>query len=93
MKLNALALMLAVSAAGVVAADAQVIIEERRDPAIVIERDRPETSVTIEERRGILDREKTITRETTGAGVDCESKTVHKKDVLGSKTTTKTECD
>jgi hypothetical protein len=93
MKLNALALMLAVSAAGVVAADAQVIIEERRDPAIVIERDRPETSVTIEERRGILDREKTITRETTGAGVDCSSKTVHKKDVLGSKTTTKTECD
>ena len=93
MKLNVLALALAATAISAMGANAQVVIEQRRDPAIVIEREAPQSSVTVEERRGILDKEKIITRETTGAGVDCTSKTVHKKDVLGSKTTTRTDCD
>jgi len=84
MKLNVLALALAATAVSALGANAQVVIEERRDPAIVIERAAPESSVTVEERRGILGEEKIITRETTGAGVDCRSRTVHKQDVLGS---------
>jgi cytosine deaminase len=38
------------------------------------------------------ERKKTITKETTGSG-DCDSKTVHKEDITGSKTITKTNCD
>ena len=103
MKLNVLAFALAASAIGVFGANAQtvieerrdpaVVIEERRDPAVVIERDRPDTSVTIEKRDGFLGTEKkTITKETTGSG-DCSSKTVHKEDITGSKTVQKTNCD
>ncbi|MGA7004627.1 MAG: hypothetical protein WBZ28_22060 [Pseudolabrys sp.] len=92
MKLNVLAFALAASAIGVFGADAQTVIEERRDPAVVIEHDRPDTSVTIEKRDGLLGEKKTITKETTGAG-DCSSKTVHKEDITGSKTIHKTNCD
>jgi hypothetical protein len=92
MKLNVLALALAASAFGALGANAQTVIEERRDP-VVIERDRPDTSVTIEKRDGPLGTEKkTITKETTGSG-DCTSKTVHKEDITGSKTIRKTNCD
>ncbi len=71
---------------------ARTVIEERRDP-VVIEHDRPDTSVTIEKRHGFLGTEKkTITKETTGSG-DCTSKTVHKEDITGSKTIRKTNCD
>jgi hypothetical protein len=60
---------------------------------VVIERDKPDTSVTIEKRDGFLGTEKkTITKETTGSG-DCSSKTVHKEDITGSKTVQKTNCD
>ena len=59
MKLNVLAFALAASAVGAFGANAQIVIEERRDPAVVIEHDRPDTSVTIEKRDGLLrDREK-----------------------------------
>jgi hypothetical protein len=93
MKLNVLAIALAASAIGAFGAIAQTVIEERRDPAVVIEHDRPDTSVTIEKRDGLLGTEKkTITKETTGAG-DCSSKTVHKEDITGSKTIHKTNCD
>jgi hypothetical protein len=93
MKLNVLAIALAASAIGAFGANAQTVIEERRDPAVVIEHDRPDTSVTIEKRDGVLGTEhKTITKETTGAG-DCSSKTVHKEDITGSKTIHKTNCD
>jgi hypothetical protein len=93
MKLNVLAIALAASAIGAFGATAQTVIEERRDPAVVIEHDRPDTSVTIEKRDGLLGTEKkTITKETTGAG-DCSSKTVHKEDITGSKTIHKTNCD
>ncbi len=93
MKLNVLTLALAVSAFGVLGANAQTVIEERRDPAVVIEHDQPDTSVTVEKRGGFLGTEKkTITKETTGSG-DCTSKTVHKEDLTGSKTVSKTNCD
>jgi hypothetical protein len=93
MKLNVLAFALAASAIGVFGANAQTVIEERRDPAVVIEHDRPDSSVTIEKRDGVLGTEKkTITKETTGSG-DCTSKTVHKEDLTGSKTINKTNCD
>jgi hypothetical protein len=93
MKLNVLAIALAASAISAFSATAQTVIEERRDPAVVIERDKPDTSVTIEKRDGVLGTEKkTITKETTGSG-DCSSKTVHKEDITGSKTVQKTNCD
>jgi hypothetical protein len=94
MKLNVLVIALAATAFGSLAANAQTtVIEERRDPAVVIEKDRPDTSVTVEKRGGFLGTEKkTITKETTGAG-DCSSKTVHKEDLTGSKTVNKTQCD
>ena len=53
MKLNVLAFALAASAVGAFGANAQTVIEERRDPAVVIEHDRPDTSVTIEKRDGL----------------------------------------
>jgi hypothetical protein len=48
------------------------VIEERRDPAVVIEHDRP--SVNVKE-RGVVGEKKVIKRETTGMG-DCTSNTV-----------------
>jgi hypothetical protein len=94
MKLNVLALALGVTAFSALAANAQTtVIEERRDPAVVIEHDQPDTSVTVEKRGGLFGTEKkTITKETTGSG-DCTSKTVHKEDLTGSKTVHKTNCD
>lgn len=91
MKLNVLALAIAASAMSTFAVNAQTVIEERRDPAVVIEHDHP-ASVTIEKRRTPAVEKKTITKETTGSG-DCSSKTVHKEDETGSKTVHKTNCD
>ena len=70
-------------------ANAQTVIEERRDPAVMIEHDRP--SVNVKE-RGVVGEKKVIKRATTGMG-DCTSKTVHKEDDIGSKTVHKTNCD
>ena len=93
MKLNVLVIALAATAFGSLGANAQVVIEERRDPAVVIEHDHPDTAVTVEKRGGFLGTEKkTITKETTGSG-DCSSRTVHKEDLTGSKTVSKTKCD
>jgi hypothetical protein len=96
MKLNVLTLALAATAFGALAANAQIVIEERRDPAVVIEqRDRPDTSVTVKERGGFLGTESKTTTETTGSGLrgDCSTRTVHKQDLLGEKTVSKTNCD
>ena len=96
MKLNVLTLALAATAFGTLGAAAQTtIIEERRPPAVVIEQDRPASSVTVEQRGGILGTETKTKTETTGAGPngDCSSKTVHKEDLTGSKTVKKTNCD
>ena len=91
MKLNVLTLALAATAFGALAANAQTtVIEERSSPSVVIEKERPAASVTIEKRDPAVRIEK---RETTGAGVDCTSKTVHKEGLVGSKTVTKTNCD
>jgi hypothetical protein len=94
MKLNVLTLALAATAFGALAANAQTtVIEERRDPAVVIERDQPKSSVTVKERSGLLGTEKkSTTVETTGSG-DCATKTVHKEGLAGSKTIKKTNCD
>jgi hypothetical protein len=93
MKLNVLAIALAASAIVAFSANAQTVIEERRDPAVVIEHEKPDTSVTVEKRDGFSGTEKkTIKKETTGSG-DCSSKTVHKEDLTGSKTVQKTNCD
>jgi hypothetical protein len=92
MKLNVLALVLGATAFSAFAANAQTVIEERHDPAIVIEQDRPAASVTVKE-HGVLGEKKVIKKETTGAGVDCSSKTVHKEGLGESKTVTKTNCD
>jgi hypothetical protein len=94
MKLNVLVIALAATAFGAIAANAETVIEERRDPAVVIEHDQP-TSTTTKERGGILGTETKTKTETTGAGVngDCSTKTVHKEDLTGSKTVKKTNCD
>jgi hypothetical protein len=44
MKLNVFAFTLAANAVGALGANAQTMIEERRDPAVVIEQDRPDRS-------------------------------------------------
>ncbi len=94
MKLNVLTIALAATAFGALGAQAQTtVIEERRDPAIVVEEKKPAASVTVHERGGFLGTEsKTKTIETTGSG-DCTKKTVHKEDLLGSKTVSRTNCD
>lgn len=92
MKLNVLAIALGATLISAMTASAQTVIEER-GPAVVIEHNQPDTSVTVEKRGGILGTEKkTITKETSGSG-DCTSKTVHKEDLTGSKTVHKTNCD
>jgi len=83
MKLRAIAFALGVAASGVLAAEAQTVIEERTAPP-------PSSSVTVEHRDGVERKTKTI--ETNGAG-DCTTKTVHKENPAGSKTVKKTNCD
>jgi hypothetical protein len=93
MKLNVLAIAFAATAFGGLANAQTTVIEERHDPAVVIERDKPATSVTVEKRGGLLGTEKkTITKETTGSG-DCDTKTVHREGLAGSTTVKKTNCD
>jgi predicted transcriptional regulator len=92
MKLNVFTLALAVTAFGAFGANAQTVIEERRDPAVVIEHDRPDTSVTVEKSGPLGIQKKSTTVETTGSG-DCASKTVHKEGLAGSTTVKKTNCD
>jgi hypothetical protein len=101
MKLNVLkteviALALAATAFGAIAANAQTtVIEEKRDPSVTIQTETPATSTTVKERGGLLGTEKKTTTTTTGAGVsgDCTNKTVHKEGLTGDKTVSKTNCD
>jgi hypothetical protein len=96
MKLNVLVIALAATAFGSLAASAQTtIIEERRAPAVVIEQEPPaSSSVTVHERGGFLGTESKTTTETTGTGIngDCDTRTVHKQDLLGEKTVSRTNC-
>ncbi len=96
MKLNVLVIALAATAFGTLAAQAQTtVIEQRRDPAVVIEQQPSSSSVTVKERGGFLGTEKKTTTETTGAGMngDCSTRTVHKEDLAGEKTVSKTNCN
>jgi hypothetical protein len=91
MKSGVLSLVLAATASAVLTANAQTIIE-RRDPPVD---DHPSSSssVTIEQRGGVLGTEKkSTTVETTGSG-DCTTKTVRKEDLNGSKTVRKSNCE
>ena len=97
MKLNMLAIALAATAFGSLAANAQTtIIEERRaPPAVVIEQEPPaSSSVTVHERGGFLGTESKTTTETTGTGIngDCDTRTVHRQDLLGEKTVSRSDC-
>ena len=97
MKLNVLTLALAATAFGSLGATAQTtIIEERRaPPAVIIEQAPPaSSSVTVQERGGFLGTETRSTTETTGTGPngDCSTRTVHKQDLLGEKTVSRTNC-
>jgi hypothetical protein len=96
MKLNVLVIALAATAFGSLAASAQTtIIEERRAPAVIIEQEPPaSSSVTVQERGGFLGTESRTTTETTGTGIngDCSTRTVHKQDLLGEKTVSRTDC-
>lgn len=91
MKLNVLVIALAAAAFGSLGANAQTVIEERHDPAVVIHH--PDASVTVHEHSGAVGsaEKKTVTHETNGLG--CSSKTVHKEDVTGSKTVKRKNCD
>jgi hypothetical protein len=94
LKTEVLAIALATTAFGAIAANAQsTVIEERRDPSVTIQTDRPASSTTtVKEHDGLLGDKKTITKETTGSG-DCTNKTVHKEGITGDKTVSKTNCD
>jgi hypothetical protein len=95
MKLNILTLALAATLFGSLGASAQVVIEERRDPAVVIQSEPPaSSSVTVKERGGFLGTEKKTTTETTGTGLngDCSTRTVHKEGIGEDKTVSKTDC-
>ena len=101
MKLNVLkteviALALAATAFGAIAANAQTtVIEERASPSVTIQSETPSTTTTVKERGGLLGTEKKSTTTTTGAGIsgDCTNKTVHKEGLMGDKTVSKTNCD
>jgi len=95
MKLNIIVLALAAIAFGSLAANAQTtVIEERRAPAVVIEQEPPASSVTVHERGGFLGTESKSTTETVGTGLngECATRTVHKEDLLGEKTVSRTNC-
>jgi hypothetical protein len=94
-------LALAASAFGSFAAAAQtttiieqrpgVVIEQR--PAVVVE-PAPQTTITTQERGGFLGTESKTTTTTTGTGLtgDCSTRTVHKQDLAGERTMTRTDC-
>ena len=95
MKLNVITLALVATAFGSLAAKAQTtIIEDRRPPAVVIEEPLPSTTVTTHERGGFLGTETKSTTTTTGTGLtgDCATRTVHKEDLTGEKTVSRTDC-
>jgi hypothetical protein len=97
MKLTVISLALAATAFGALAANAQTttIIQEERPPAAVVVTPVPQESTTVtQERGGFLGTESKTTTTTTGSGVlgDCSSQTVHKQDLLGEKTVSRTNC-
>jgi hypothetical protein len=95
MKLNVITLALAASALCSFAANAQTVIEEQRAPAVVIEHDQPQSSVTVKEHGGFLGTTTKTTTETNGTGIngDCSTRTMHKDGIGIDKTVSKTNCE
>ena len=103
MKFKVLALALAATAFGSLGAAAQTTVIEERRPAVVIERQHPVvieqapavSSSTTVERGGFLGTEKKTTTETVGTGPngDCATRTVHRQDLAGEKTVSRTDCN
>lgn len=76
-----------------------VVIEERRAPVVIEQRPvivepAPSTSITTHERGGFLGTESRTTTTTTGTGPtgDCATQAVKQEDLLGSRTTVRTDC-
>jgi hypothetical protein len=102
MKLKVLTLALAATALGSLSAGAQTtVIEDRPPSAVVIEQPppvvierAPSSSTTTIERGGFLGTETKTTTETTGTGPngDCTTRSVHKEDLGGERTVTRTDC-
>jgi hypothetical protein len=102
MKFRIMTLALAATAFSPLSAYAQTtVIEERRAPVVieqhqtpVVVEQAPSTSVTTHERGGFLGTESRTTTTTTGTGPsgDCATRTVHKEDLLGEKTVSRTDC-
>ena len=90
MRLTILAATLAAAIPLAATAQTTTIIQDSPPPAVVIEKEAPSSSVTIEKERGLLGNKKT-TVETTGSD-GCSSKTVRKEDLTGSKTVKRTDC-
>ncbi len=105
MKLNVLALALAATAFGSLAATAQTtIIEERRAPVVIERRVAPPPAIvvetpapTVETQSSVpilLGTQNTTTRtESVGAGVECTTKTVQNNTLLGSNSSTTRGCN
>ncbi|HEY2756364.1 MAG TPA: hypothetical protein VGJ01_11560 [Pseudolabrys sp.] len=103
MRFKVLTLALAATAFGTLSAGAQTtVIEDRPPPGVVIEqRDAPvvierapSSSPTTVERGGFLGTEKKTTTETMGTGPngDCTTRTVHKEDLGGERSMSRTDC-
>ncbi len=102
MKFKIITLALAATAFSSLAASAQTTVIEERRPGVVIEQRQtpvvveqaPSTTVTTHERGGFLGTESRTTTTTTGTGPtgDCATRTVHKEDLGGEKTVSRTDC-
>jgi hypothetical protein len=108
MTFKLITLALAATALTSIAASAQTttIIEQRpgvvvqeRAPVVIEQRPvvvepAPQTTVTTHERGGFLGTESKTTTTTTGTGLtgDCATRTVHKEDLTGEKTVSRTDC-
>ncbi len=78
-----------------------VVVEERRPPVVIQQQQQPvvvepapSTTVITHERGGFLGTESRTTTTTTGTGPtgDCATRTVHKEDLGGEKTVSRTDC-
>jgi hypothetical protein len=69
-----------------------VVVEQR---PVVIEQAPAVSSTTTVERGGFLGTEKKTTTETVGTGPngDCATRTVHRQDLAGEKTVSRTDCN
>jgi len=78
---------------GVVVEERAPVVIERRQTPVVVET-APSSTVTTHERGGFLGTESRTTTTTTGVGPtgDCATRRVHKEDLLGERTVSRTDC-